>query len=92
MVGYTKEKLSNYIRRQLGEPVWVVELTPQQVLDAIQDALTLFSQWCPRTRVGNIVLRRNQFAYLEGEELGMGITSIQFVEPNPVPTEIFYSI
>lgn len=92
MTGYDREQLAGYIRRQLGEPVWVVELTQQQILDAIQDALSLFSMWVPRVRVGNVVLRRNQFSYLQGESVGMGITQICFVEPNPVPTEIFYSL
>ena len=33
---------------------------------------------------------RGQHRYLDGEDVGLGIANIQFVEPNPVPTEIFY--
>lgn len=88
--GYTIDQLRNYIIRSLGGPVWNVELTNQQILDCIQDSLSLYSQWVPNIKVGNLVLVRGQFKYLDGEDVGLGIANVQFVEPNPVPTEIFY--
>jgi hypothetical protein len=88
--GYTCDQLKNYIIRQLGGPTWNVELSNQQILDNIQDALGLYSQWVPNIRVGNIVLIRGQYRYLENVDVGLGIIQIDFVEPNPVPTEIFY--
>ena len=88
--GFTRDQLANYIYRSLGSPVWQVELSRQQVLDAIQDGLQLYSVWRPCVRVGQIQLIRGQFQYLVGEDVGQGITSVSFVEPNPVPTEIFY--
>ena len=90
ITGYTVEQLSNYIQRQLGSPVWNVELTNQQILDHIQDALGLYSQWVPTIKVGNLILVRGQFKYLQGVNVGLGISQVDFVEPNPVPTEIFY--
>lgn len=90
LVGYSRDQLTKYIFRQLGSPVWNVELTQQQVLDAVQDALNLYSIWRPCVRVGGIVLQRGRFKYLEGEDVGQGVVNVQFVEPNPVPTEIFY--
>lgn len=88
--GYTVDQLKNYIFRQLNGPTWGVELTNQQILDHIQDALSLFSQWVPNVKVGNILLVRGQFKYLEGVDVGLGVARVDFVEPNPVPTEIFY--
>src|SRR5271157_2857457 len=88
--GYTVDQLKNYINRQLGSPIWSVELSNQQILDHIQDALGLYSQWVPNIKVGNIVLIRGQFRYLQGEYVGLGVAQVDFVEPNPVPTEIFY--
>jgi hypothetical protein len=88
--GYTVDQLKNYIMRQLGSPVWNVELTNQQILDCIQDAMSLFSQWVPLIRLGGIPLIRGQFKYLQGVDVGLGIVEVDFVEPNPVPTEIFY--
>lgn len=88
--GYTCDQLADYIFRQLGSPVWQVELSRQQVLDAIQDALQLYSVWVPQVRVGSVQLERGRFKYLEGEDVGQGIALVTFVEPNPVPTEIFY--
>lgn len=88
--GYTADQLKNYVIRQLGGPVWNVELTNQQILDCIQDSLSLFSQWVPRPGYGNVILTRGQFRYLEGVDVGFGVVRVDFVEPNPVPTEIFY--
>lgn len=88
--GYTVDQLKNYIVRQLGGPVWNVELTDQQILDTIQDALSLYSQWVPTIRLGAIQLVRGQFKYLAGVDVGLGVVKVDFVEPNPVPTEIFY--
>jgi hypothetical protein len=88
--GYTTDQLIQYIRRQLGEPVWVVELTNQQIADNINDALQMFSLYVPLERVGNLLLVRGQFKYLEGIDIGQGITNVSFLEPNPIPTEIFY--
>jgi hypothetical protein len=88
--GFTVDQLADYITRQLGSPTWNVELTRQQILDGISDAIRLLSQWCPSTRVGNIILVRGQFRYLAGVDVEQGVVDVQFVEPNPVPTEIFY--
>lgn len=87
--GFNKDQLCNYILRQLGSPTWEVELTKQQILDGVNDALRLFSIWCPLVRVGNIILVKGQFRYLQGYDVDQGVTDCQFVEPNPVPTEIF---
>lgn len=88
--GYTCDQLKNYIFRQLGAPVWNVEVTTQQVLDCIQDALNLFSTWVPLRRASTIQLTRGRYRYLEEVDVGQGVATVQFVEPNPVPTEIFY--
>jgi hypothetical protein len=88
--GYTVDQLSNYVMRQLGWPTWNVELTKQQILDCIQDALQKYSVWCPCVRVAALKLERGRFRYLEDEDVGQGVVNVEFVEPNPVPTEIFY--
>lgn len=88
--GYTIDQLKNYVIRQLGSPTWNIELTNQQVIDCIQDGLSLFSQWVPNIKLGNVMLIRGQHRYLDGEDVGLGIVQVDFVEPNPVPTEIFY--
>ena len=88
--GYSIDQLANYIMRQLGFPTWQVELTKQQILDNIQDALAMFSQWVPLRKAHSIGLIRDRFAYLQGVDVGQGIADVSFVEPNPVPTEIFY--
>lgn len=88
--GYTIDQLRQYITRQLGSPVWNVEITNQQILDGINDALGLFSQWVPKLSYHALRLARAQYEYLEGVDIGQGIAQIDFVAPNPVPTEIFY--
>jgi len=88
--GFSCDQLSRYIFRQLGAPTWNIEETKQQVLDSIQDALTLFSVWRPTIQVGNVQLVKGIYQYLKGTDVGQGIVQVDFVEPNPVPTEIFY--
>ena len=89
-LGYTNDQLAGYILRQLGSPVWIVELPKTHVLDAINDALNMWSQWHPQIRMQAIKLVRNVHAYLEGVNVGQGITKCDFVEPLPTPTAIFY--
>lgn len=89
--GYTAAQLSNYILRQLGAPTWNVELSNQQVLDCIQDSLGLWSQWVPIPRPCAIQMVRGQFKYLQGVDVGLGIAKIDFVESNPIPSEVFYA-
>lgn len=88
--GYTAQQLQGYIMRQLGSPTWDVELTPAQIADLIQDALVYYSQWRPKIRYGSVKLIRGVSVYLRGTDVGFGIASVSFVEPNPVPTELFY--
>src|SRR4051812_8304634 len=88
--GYKVDQLKDYIYRQLGQPVWSVEVTAQQVLDCIQDALNLFSEWVPLRRPQSIQLVRGRYRYLEGVDVGYGVASVSFCESVPAPTEIFY--
>jgi hypothetical protein len=88
--GYTPDQLIDYTYRQLGAPTWNVELTRQQIADCMNDALGLYSSYLPNYRVGNMLLVRGQFKYLENWDVDQGIVKVEFLEPNPVPTEIFY--
>lgn len=88
--GYSFDQLKDYIFRQLGAPTWNIELTPQQCYDTIQDALLTYSIWRPLHKFGTFRLTKGIFQYLDGQDMGLGVTYVQFVEPNPVPTELFY--
>lgn len=88
--GYTVDQLKEYIFRQLGQPVWNVEVTAQQVLDCIQDSINLFSEWVPLRKPQSIQLLRGQTRYMVGADVGYGVASVSFVESVPAPTEIFY--
>jgi len=91
MYGYTVDQLANYIKRQLGFPTWQVELSHQQILDKVQDALFKFSQYRPKLGYQALPLARNVNAYLKGVEIGQdGPIQVDFVEPLPTPTAIFY--
>lgn len=87
---YTVDQLVAYIQRQLGSPVWNVELPVQNIADAIQDALALYSTWRPVWRFGAIQLQRGKFSYLKGVDMGQGPVQVDFVQPNPVPAELFW--
>lgn len=88
--GYTADQLKEYVKRQLGFPTWTVELTNQQILDAVNDALALHGQWRPKFAFRTVRLQAGVFKYLEGVDMGEGVTHVTFVEPYPTPTEMFY--
>lgn len=88
--GYTREELAAYILRQLGSPIWKIELTQQHVLDAIQDAVAKVSIWRPRVKYHAIQLVSGKTKYLDGVDFGLGIVDVAFVDPTPAATEIFY--
>lgn len=92
-VGFSYDQLKNYIFRQLGSPVWNIEVTPQQVIDSINDALSLYSIYRPRLLFGSVRLSKSQFEYLQTELADtqiMAVVSVEFVDTVPAPTEIFY--
>jgi hypothetical protein len=88
--GYNREELARYLLRQLGGGIWEVELTKQHTLDAIQDALSLYSLWRPEPRYGAVTMLSNQKEYLKDVDVGYGIVVVDFVDSTPAPTEIFY--
>ena len=89
--GYSIEQLAKYIQRQLsGGEMWELEISKQVIVDACNDALVTCSIWKPMVKPRALRLTKGVFSYLEGEDVGMGVVKVNFVEPNPVPTEIFY--
>jgi hypothetical protein len=78
-----------YILRKLGQPVWNVEVTKQQVLDCIQDAVNFSPSGFPAQGPLSNSLVADPPTW-RGVDVGQGVASVSFVEPNPVPTEIFY--
>jgi hypothetical protein len=90
-VGYTVDQLKDWILRQLGSPVFAVELDVQQILDCIQDALTQTSTYRPKKLYGAVKLISNQTIYPMPSLAGtQGVVKVDFVDNIPSPTEIFY--
>lgn len=73
--------------------MWTVEITPQQVIDSINDALARVSLYRPRVVFGSVQLSKTQHEYL-GTRLAepdiIGVARVDFVDLVPAPTEIFY--
>jgi len=90
MVGFSVDQLLRYIKRMLGGSVWQIELTDQDILDCIQDAMALFSQMCPQQRYWALAMSSNVHTYLENVDVGLGVTDCHFVQPVPTPTAVFY--
>lgn len=86
---YSTDDLKGWIRRKLGEPVWHVELTQQQTLDAINDALAMYSLYRPKMRYSGVAMQNNQYRYFEGQDMGFGVVDVQFLPPNPIPQFLF---
>lgn len=89
-VHYTVDQLANWIFRKLGSPSWTIELSRQQALDAIKDSVDYYSLYRPKLRYKALKMFSHKHDYYNGEDLGQGVVDVQFLEPNPVPTEIFY--
>jgi hypothetical protein len=65
-------------------------MSNDQIYDAIQDSLLQYSIWRPIPRYGSVKLVKGVFSYLQDSDMGLGVVQVDFVEPNPVPTELFY--
>lgn len=88
--GYTVDQLIGYLYRQMGSPVWDIELSKQQIADCVQDALSFYSLWRPQIAYGAVKLVTGQSIYLQNTDCGLGVVHVDFVESTPGPTEIFY--
>ncbi len=87
---YKMDELHDYILRQLGSPIWNVEMTKTQVLDSIMVAMRLANKWRPCPRYQALGLVNNQFEYLKGVDLGHVIVDVSFIDLVPTPQSIFY--
>lgn len=89
--GYTIAQLRDWTFRQLGSPIWNVELDAQHVVDSVQEALSHVSLWRPRIKYGAVRLVSNKTVYEIGDSVGsQGVTEVNFVDNMPSPTEVFY--
>ncbi len=88
--GYSIDQLRAFIQRSLGSPTWQIEITPQQIIDQILNALALYSQYVPQIKARAITLVRGQHAYLHGVSVGQGIADVQFVQFVPSIVDVFY--
>ena len=80
LIGYKIDQLKEYILRKLGKPVWNVEISDQQALDCIQDALQKFSLYRPLICYGALPMVAGQKQYLKGVDVGQGVAGCTFVE------------
>lgn len=80
MTGYKIDQLKDYILRKLGHPTWNVEISTQQVLDCINDALLKFSSRKPLLQYGALPMVAGQKRYLQDMDVGQGVASCSFVE------------
>jgi hypothetical protein len=93
MVGYTIDQLADYVFRQLGTPIWDVELTRQHVLDNINDSLAKYSMYRPKMLFGAVRMSKGHTNYLQDtlkDWRVLAVVSVEFVDTVPAPTEIFY--
>lgn len=85
------ESLCNYIKQTLGKGIFEVEITQDQVDNAILDALTLYSARRPLIGYKGITVSPNIRAYDINHDIGYGIFTVQFVQPDPQPSALFYA-
>jgi hypothetical protein len=87
----TLESLRSYIQSCLGQGIFSVELTADQLDNAITDALWLYSSRIPIIGYRGLVTSPDIVAYPISHDIGFGIFDVQFVQPDPKPSALFYA-
>lgn len=87
----TYEGLVQYIRDQLGNGIFTVELTQAQIDNSISDALALYSARQPIVCYKALVVSPQIRVYPINHDTGYGIFDVSFVQPDPQPSAIFYA-
>jgi len=83
--------LIDYVRTELGEGVWQVELTEEQVQRAISDAMRKYSRRLTALGYDSLYLGNSQNKFPISHEVGYGIFNVEFIAPDPKPSAIFYA-
>jgi len=71
--------LRTYIRRRLGSPAIVVELTDEQINDTIRDAIDLYNRHLPGQGVSALAATGTQKRYTIDQPGLIGVIEMQFV-------------
>jgi len=88
----TEPGLIEYVKNELGGGFWKVEISPPQIRAAIQDALKEYSRRIPLEGYGAISLSSTHSNYdLSAQDMGFGVHTVNFIEPDPRPSAIFYA-
>src|ERR1700739_3719158 len=85
------EGLMSYIKQTLGAGIFSVELTTDQINNAIVDALTLYSSRKPIIRFRSVQINPQIKVYPLDHDIGFGIFDVQWGSPDPEPSALFYS-
>jgi hypothetical protein len=87
----TYQKLVDYVKQQLGQGIFTVELTQDQIDNCITDALTLYSSRKPMVGYRAITVNPQIKTYKLDHDIGFGIFHVSFVQPDPQPSALFYA-
>jgi len=87
----TYDGLIQYIKDQLGEGIFSVELTQAQIDNSIGDALYLYSARQPLIKFKALIVNPQIKVYKIDHDVGFGIFDVHFVQPDPQPSAIFYA-
>jgi len=79
----SRAKVIDFVRQSLGEGLWDVEITDDQVDHAINTTLRKYGRRMPFYRYGHIELvdGQNQYKFPDGIDSGFGVAEVQFIQP-----------
>lgn len=89
--GLDEQELIDYVRDNLGAGAWKVELTEDQIKQAINEAMRRYSRRIPITGFEKLTLSTNVSKYTLNYDTGFGVYNVEFVAPDPKPSAIFYA-
>jgi hypothetical protein len=87
----THEGLRETIKTRLGAGTFRVELEERHLDDAILAALQLFGSRKPMIGYAGIDVVPEIKAYKIDHDIGYGIFNVEFVQPDPQPSALFYA-
>lgn len=87
---YNVQELRDYVRSELGSGLFQVELTDEQINNAITDALLLYGSRVPVIWSRIIPISPDKRMYPLNHDAGYGVFDVEFITDDVRPASVFY--
>jgi hypothetical protein len=87
---YNVSEIRNYVRSQLGSGLFQVELSDEQINNAITDALLTYGMRIPMIYSRILAISPECRSYPLDHDCGYGVFDVQFITDDVRPASVFY--